>query len=191
MTIIERILCRFFLMVDINQGPLVYLRRWFLGYHPTSDFLSSPPKLVVKWYHRLLNWLLKGKDVQEIYLHKMFLSDGDRAPHTHSWSFRTRILWNGYNDEHYAVMSGSDGSKVRLGPFVDRLRFMSSRYRPTSWIHQVKKHNERPTWTLVKRSKAERLEEWGFVLPDGRWVHWQEFLGVSDPGNPFDPPQLD
>ena len=91
-----------------------------------------------------------------IYLHRLHVSDEDRALHDHPWSFLSWLIGGGYY-EHTAE-----------GRFWRR-RF-SLLWRPAEWRHRLELR--RPTWTLVIRGSRRR--RWGFVIA-GRWVGWQAY----------------
>lgn len=201
---LEKILTALFLSKSIVKNGEVYLRRWFLGYGPlvvngvTVEY-DGVSKLTQKWYHRFLVWFfLKNPKLEDLYLHKMLKSDDDKDPHDHPWDFDTTILWNGYDDESYRaykcikVSYNKDGlidkeitGKFRNGPYVDSLTFLNRRKRSAEWCHQVKKHNDKPTWTLVRRGPYRR--EWNFMDEKGNLIMWREYLNERTVGNSYDP----
>jgi hypothetical protein len=119
---------------DITQAGKVYLRRYFL----------SP---------KFLPWRL--------YLHFIFLSDADRAPHNHPWSFWTWVAWGGYVEEIYEE---GEGRKAHLVKY-DLLTPGSCRFRHATRIHKVAKLLSGLTITLVLVHKTEA--SWGFYTEDG------------------------
>lgn len=95
-----------------------------------------------------------------LYLHHLHASDEDRALHDHPWAFITFLFHGGYW-EWVETMAGQRR--------VWRRRF-SVLFRPAAWRHRLEL--ERPTWTLVLRSR--RLREWGFITNRG-WMHWKAY----------------
>lgn len=96
-----------------------------------------------------------------IYLHRLHVSDEDRALHDHPWAFVSILLSGGYW-EHVPAAGGDPTATRRYW----RRRF-SVLYRPARWAHRLEL--VRPTWTLVVRFRRERM--WGFFTPSG-WRDW-------------------
>lgn len=163
-----------------EKGKQLYLARWFIENKPGLDLLG---RITVRM-------LGDGN-----YLHCILRSDDDPDPHDHPWDFETRVLWNGYDDYSYRIIAWSTGMTSVILNDIDSLRLFSKRSRSAEHVHQVKKRNDSPTWTLVERGPYRR--EWGFwkrgqmgldgvsITEMGGFVMWRDYLKIPE-GNPYD-----
>lgn len=103
-----------------------------------------------------------------IYLHRLHISDDDRALHDHPWPFVTFLLSSGYWE--WTPPTGCCLYGDCSVPERQWRRRFSVLYRPARYRHRL--DLARPTWTLVVRFR--RIREWGFWTPRG-WLHWQAY----------------
>lgn len=87
-----------------------------------------------------------------IRLHRWTGSDDPRAMHDHPAWFFTLVLWGGYDDVNDCG--------------IDKLRFLSVRFRRADYRHTVQ-NRARHTWTLLVFGKQSR--RWAF-FPKGKRV---------------------
>lgn len=114
-----------------------------------------------------------------VYLHRLHISDDDRALHDHPWSFVTCLISRGYFEWTPTTLNAQcHATELRLiGPYPGQIlrrtwhpRF-SVLYRPAEFAHRLELTG--PTWTLVLRFKVRR--RWGFYLREG-WLHWKAYV---------------
>lgn len=149
--ILERILVKIFSVRLIPQDGELYIRRIYL----------SP----------LWNWLPK-----RIFLHHIFMSDRDGAPHDHAFGFRTFPITNWYR-EIIQTNSFENWSGPRHPIFKERiLRVGQSAYNPATHIHRLILN--KPMWTLVIADKPSR--NWGFHDTWRGFVPWRKYLNMED-----------
>lgn len=148
MSIIERIMCKLLSYRDIVKDGSLYMRRFYL---------------IPKWFRRLTG--------RGIFIHHIFRSDEDRAPHNHPWRFLTIMLAGRYV-EHFYTYHGDHRHSVVTYNFM---RFGRWLYRRATDTHRV--FMDRPCWTLVFVGKT--TQRWGFWTDKG-WVYWKDYLGVSE-----------
>lgn len=163
------------------------LIEWYLNWkYDYQDFWKVVDGVKVS---QLRRWFIKTTPEESHYLHKMVMSDNDPDPHNHPWDFRTFILWRGYVDEQYSTIVRIDDGQVLPGwrYFLKNERMKLWRWysRPASHLHRVRLINDKPAWTYVIVGKYDEEREWGFVKPDGSWVYWRTYLGITGK-NPFD-----
>jgi hypothetical protein len=87
---------------------------------------------------------------------------GDEEMHDHPWAFISLILWRGY------VELTPDGPIKR--------RWLSLRYRPAHWIHNVCVNEGEDAWTLCLTFGRQRV--WGFHTPVG-WMPHDDFRRIN------------
>lgn len=110
----------------------------------------------------LVRWVLYGSrdnSPTAVYVHKFIRSDEDEM-HDHPWPFTSVILFNGYYEETPALgwKNGDGPTKLTwYGPG----RVL---HRPANWIHGVRLHDFRPTYTIVFRGIKER--SWGILVSE-------------------------
>lgn len=84
-----------------------------------------------------------------IYLHRINLSDDDRALHDHPWQSVSLVLWGGYFE-----MTPFETQWYGPGSVI---------YRSAEYTHRL--IVEKPCWTLFVTGARERT--WGFHCPSG------------------------
>ena len=116
------------------------------------------PDYLRRWY------VLRHRDQEGcIYLHRFGRSDTERALHDHPWPWTTILLEGAYR-EHTP-----EGTFLReRGAVVSRA---------ATDLHRVELVTE-TVWTLFITGKAER--DWGFSLPDGRWIDSETYLEMEE-----------
>jgi len=102
-----------------------------------------------------------GKPGFGLYLHIFHRSDHD-VFHDHPWPFTTFILWRGYDEE---TPGPGDSGDIGIVTKRQRVRPLTVNYRPATWQHRVKLHQdakgrELPAVTLVWR--GAKIRRWGF-----------------------------
>ena len=124
-----------------------------------TDRFKRPPDRMIDgdYLHR---WYLIPKNKYfNIYLHKFYRSDDDRALHDHPW-FSVSILLKGELLEHQ---------------WGDRVRYVSRWipvFRTAKFAHRVEVVKG-PIWTIF--ITGPRLRTWGFYAEEG-WMESQDFL---------------
>ncbi len=117
----------------------------------SRDSLREP--YMVRYSLRLpRGWSLK--------LHKILRPDWTECQHDHPWRFWNLILLGGYNE------TNRDG--------VDRLGWLSCRYRPAEHSHRIDGLLRVPTWSLVLTAPKSR--SWGFRNRSDDWTPWRPFV---------------
>lgn len=96
-----------------------------------------------------------------IYLHKIYGDDDERATHDHPWSSLSIKLWGGELIEIFDCQ-----------PFNVECTITPPRiaYRDAELSHRLEVPGK-PVWTLFITGPYKR--EWGFNCPSG-WVHWSK-----------------
>lgn len=109
---------------------------------------TDPSKIYLRRYHLLrTKWL-------GIYLHKIYLPDNDRYPHSHPWGFFALILWGGYIEQVVHEDATVDTYDRRPGSF---------RYIPRrGYWHRVQRMHRSHTWSLVVRGRRNE-KHWGYL----------------------------
>ncbi len=158
MTLIERLLCKFFDYKDITGNGDLYMRRWFIIGRDDSEEEDLSRR----------TWRL--------CLHKVYRSDDHRdAPHNHPFGFLTAVLAGGYNDNIYH-WNGVTRSAL---PTIQNMHPGKIAWRPASHLHQLilkidpKTGKEIPSWTLVYMTKP--TQTWGFVTEAGRYIDRKDY----------------
>ena len=148
--VLERLLLKLFKVREIpHPDGCIYLRRFFI----------TP-----RWFP----WI-------NVFVHKLYTPDPDRAMRDHPWDFWTFPL-SGYFERR-------DDSYMARIVYSRRWHF-----RPAEYMHRIVLLGKTPTWTIMVTRKARR--EWGFWVEspvqnvhDGieyRWVHWRDYLNLPD-----------
>lgn len=149
MTRVERLLCWLFPRKDIyNPSGQLFLRRWFVF-----------PRRPQGWSEARRPFLC---------LHKFYLSDADRDPHTHPSWFVTACGKGGYINESYERRG-----QGRAGPFLSRMWPGRIAFRNANHTHRAILKPGRTSWTLVLMGPARAT--WGFLLSGGAWVPEAEY----------------
>jgi hypothetical protein len=144
-----------------------------LGTEWFKTLLSGKPHFVIgsnddPYLHR---WYLIPRNRRlNIYLHKFFRDDDDRALHDHPWWFVSLILKGRYKE------ITERGNEFRSPGSIA--------YRPATHRHRVvllKDKVARPKvcWTLIVTGRSKRT--WGFYCPKG-FVPWYQFVAKDDSG---------
>lgn len=178
MTILERVLCKLFHHIDIEEGGKVYLRRWFI-YPRYPQMKKLEPR---------------------IYLHKFHNGDNLRDPHNHPWRFTSIILKGGYWEHSLNPEWQRLRAKGLVATAYQTPRTVRKWYGPGSilrrgakWTHAVElplKLNEEalefglqvetdepiPCWSLIKTGVKEQT--WGFFTEKGFCNHRDYKNGV-------------
>ena len=103
-----------------------------------------------------------------IYLHRFWRSDDDRALHDHPWWNLSLILSGGYVEHTIAAGGVNHRVERRSGAWAFRLGRAAHRIELLPGL-------EGQTITLF--ITGPRFREWGFHCPDAGWRHWRDFTG--------------
>ena len=116
-------------------------------------------------------WLIKdGEASMNIYLHRMLLSDDERALHDHPWPSISFML-SGWLTEIYQDPHGTEKERViEPGALV---------IRGAEFAHRLVIPPGKPVETLF--ITAPKIREWGFLCPQG-WISHKRFTDPNDPG---------
>lgn len=91
-----------------------------------------------------------------LYLHRIYMPDGDRDPHNHPFGFLSVVLRGGYTEERHGF-----APRVR--------RWGSLAITRLKDFHFIRLLARRPTITLVLC--GPRQQEWGFMTDEGFVPH--------------------
>jgi hypothetical protein len=132
---------------------------------------SRPPDFVIGGDERpyMYRWFLIPRNRWfNVYLHRFYRSDDDRALHDHPW-FNVSILLRGSYVEH-SILAGGIHRHVprKAGAF---------KFRAPWTAHRIE--IAEPCWTLFLTGPVVR--EWGFHCEAG-WRPWREFVDERDSG---------
>ena len=129
---------------------------------------SRPPDFIVggaaspylrRW------WIIPRNRFFNIYLHRFWRSDDDRALHDHPWSNTSFVLVGRYR-EHTP-----EGVFERVaGDVVSR---------EAGTLHRIEIYPGEQAITLFMTGPTIRV--WGFACPKG-WRHWRDFVDDRDTG---------
>lgn len=118
-----------------------------------------------RWY------LLPRNPLLNVYLHKFWRSDDDRALHDHPWA-NASVLINGFYLEHTIAAGGIHSHTLAKAGQVT--------VRPSGKLaHRIELIYNKPCVTIF--ITGPRYREWGFHCKDG-WIHWKRFTDPRDPG---------
>lgn len=143
---------------------------------------SRPPDRVIgsddnPYLHR---WYMvpRNEDVHgNVYVHRFYRSDDDRALHDHPWDSCSIILEGRYF-EHTIEAGGIHTRYLRSpGSVVHRVATDAHRIQ----LHDVDRAAKLYPLTLFLTGPIVR--EWGFHCPERGWVHWQDFTNPDDGGS--------
>lgn len=102
-----------------------------------------------------------------LYLHIIYVPDGDRDVHNHPMEFWSWAVWGGYHElvMHTEVL-GPEYSTYE-NQFYEHKRhgWLSFHHHPMGVFHSIKSLLKTPTITLVFTGK--RAKTWGFMTSDG------------------------
>ncbi len=142
---------------------------------------KRPPDFVVghaddPYLHR---WrLLPRNAIANIYIHKFWRDDDDRALHDHPYANLSVVLENGYYEQLTHAYDHAPQPPLHC-------------FRPPGWVgtraaatpHRViVRPNALPISLFLR---GPRTREWGFWYPNG-WRHWRVFHGMNNPADPND-----
>lgn len=117
-----------------------------------------------------------------VYVHWLYLPDGDRDPHDHPWSFWSLVLKGGYLEEFFSWQTGERRWCPDIGPSATKVWRRGSLHRMgVKAAHRIRLLTRTPTVTLIVTGR--RRQSWGFWTPDG-FVHWRNYDGGRGP-DPF------
>lgn len=114
-------------------------------------------------------WLVPRNRWFNVYLHRLWRDDDDRALHDHPWDNATLVLAGGYRE----VVTGRAPRDRLAGDLVFRSATAQHRLLLTA--------DPGATWTLFVTGPRRRA--WGFQCPQG-WRPWQQFVDPNDAGRP-------
>lgn len=147
-------------IIGEEQDP--YLLRWYVT--PWSRYKrdSAPTGL----------WDRLRRLLPNIYVHRFFRSDDDRALHDHPWANLSIVLYGRYA-EHTIRAGGINERFIRYaGSMVPR--------RPRA-AHRIELIEPRqPVVTLF--ITGPKVRDWGLHCPHG-WRPWQDFTTTKDGAN--------
>lgn len=164
-----------------------FVRAWAFTICETSqpDFVIGP--VDDPYVHR---WWILGRDETKpnLYLHKFFRSDDDRALHDHPWPNASWLLDGSYDEVLFDGPTPSDdGHPQTLPPTKVVCRAAGDLVtRPNAaFAHRIcllskAGGGELPAVTIFATGAKER--EWGFHYPNG-WRHWTEYVEEIEGGN--------
>lgn len=114
-------------------------------------------------------WVIPRNRFFNIYLHRFWRSDDDRALHDHPW-FNVSYLLKGQYVEH----------TIRPGGVHRAIHYVAGNIKfRTPWAAHRIEVNEVPVWSLFVTGPV--LREWGFHCPAG-WRPWKMFVDQRDSG---------
>jgi hypothetical protein len=99
-----------------------------------------------------------------IFLHKIYIEDGDEHMHDHPWNFTNIILKGGYEEEYIKfhrqeyIHGSKHGHRKNTAGKI--------RFNRATDVHKIKSLIA-PTTTLCITST--RFREWGYYVPEGAW----------------------
>lgn len=105
----------------------------------------------------LRRWRIVQTPLFALYLHQIFVADGDREPHNHPFNFTSLVLKGGYS-EWVQDLHGDVGATLFHKQWSFHRMTMEA-------YHRIIKLVDVPTWTLVFIGK--RHPEWGFATDQG------------------------
>ena len=109
-------------------------------------------------------WILPRNRYFNIYLHRFYASDDDRALHDHSY-WNCSIILRGSYREHF-----KNRSTIRkAGDIICRF---------PKTAHRIEILDGPVTTIFIT---GPRIREWGFHCPKG-WRHWKDFTNPGDSG---------
>jgi len=118
-------------------------------------------------------WLIPRNRFFNIYLHRFWRSDDDRALHDHPW-INISILLSGSYIEHTIAAGGVH--------FQQKFEAGNIKFRRPKSAHRVEITPEGAgkTWSLFITGPVVRT--WGFHCPAG-WRPWKLFVSERDTGS--------
>lgn len=114
-----------------------------------------------------------------LYLHRFWRSDDDRALHDHPW-WNASLLLEGAYVEHTIERGGINRR--------ERLEGGAIRFRPAKAAHRIELDRDEggaPLSCVTLFATGPRIRDWGFHCPKG-WVPWRIFT-AEVPARPGEP----
>lgn len=115
-------------------------------------------------------WIIPRNRFFNIYLHRFWRSDDDRALHDHPW-LNCSIILKGSYVEHTICAGGVHRAQTYKQGAI--------KFRRARAAHRIE-INEKPVWSLFITGPV--IREWGFHCPHG-WRPWQQFVDTRDKGS--------
>lgn len=157
-----------------HDDPLVQFPRWlktcFRDRRPDQDI---GPGYLQRW------WILPRNPIANIYLHRVWRDDDDRALHDHPWINLSIILRGAYREvmPDFGAHATPYVSIAALPTRGVLRRAGAMKFRRPSDAHRLEVVDG-PVWSLFITGPTVRA--WGFHCPKG-WRHWREFTDPHDP----------
>jgi hypothetical protein len=130
---------------------------------------SRPPDFVIGDHYLERWWVIPRNRFFNIYLHRFWRSDEDRALHDHPW-FNLSYLLKGEYIEHRILAGGVHQAKRHVAGNI--------RFRSPWTAHRIEVGNV-PVWSLFITGPV--IREWGFHCAAG-WRGWKMFVDQRDSG---------
>ena len=131
---------------------------------------ARPPDFVIGDRYMERWWVIRRNRFFNIYLHRFWHSDDDRALHDHPW-FNLSYLLKGAYVEHTISAGGVHHAR--------RYETGNVKFRLPWAAHRIE-INEAPVWSLFVTGPV--LRTWGFHCEKG-WRPWQQFVDKTDKGS--------
>lgn len=145
---------KFFNSRKLNELELLFLKLTILSHEdkePDEIIKNKNGDYLHRWF------IIKDREIGNVYLHRFLGDDDDRALHDHPWESVSFVIEGKYY-EHL-----KDGGHLRqAGDFIQR---------DMTTPHRVELIGEE-CWTLFITGPRKR--DWGFDCPDG-WKNYLEF----------------
>lgn len=134
---------------------------------PPDEIIPNEENVYLKrWY------LIPKNDILNIYLHRFFRSDDDRALHDHPWFSIGMIL-----DGEYDEVMPRDQKRYRDGTDRSEISVRRKRFRPVfrraSHVHRIALldgADGKPEQVLTIFITGPKRRRWGFWCPKGfKW----------------------
>jgi hypothetical protein len=143
----------------IGEKHAPYMHRWYVTPWSSFDRHSVPTSI----------WDALRRQLPNIYVHRFFRSDEDRALHDHPWANMSIVLFGSYA-EHTIRAGGISDRHIRsTGSIVMR------RARAAHRVELI--DTRKPVLTLFVT--GPKIRDWGFHCPHG-WRRWQDFTATKD-----------
>lgn len=148
------------------SADLPMLQQWARGI-----MCSRNPDLIIgeNYLHRW--WVIPRNPLQNVYLHRFYRSDEDRALHDHPFASTSVILEGGYyehTEDEIFIRNAGDIVK-REAEAAHRVELFAVEGKAV------------PCTSLFFTGPVVR--DWGFHCPQG-WVHHDDFNDPEHPGRP-------
>ncbi len=112
----------------------------------------------------------------DVYLYRVYLGGRERRPYLHKFMRSDERV-------HHNHPWDVSGSCILAGSYIEhRLNKPPRTLKPGDWntirrsdFHYVELVDGGPVYTLF--CPGQRVGSWGFMLPDGSYVDWEEYKG--------------